>query len=426
MKTLLLIIVSLLSFSNQGFSQYHDSILSQHHFKDEIIRSYDVDLYSNKEFIIGMKGSSLGSGKLYRSEDEGVSWKPLNQGRPLCDSCIDVQAVKMLGKEIILAGTWQNGLYRSSDNGASFSKLQNFPSTDIRSITKDLDAVYAATTTHGILKSEDEGLTWATTHPDSLNKQMAAWHIEVNPHNKRHLYACTFGQDLRRSEEEGKTWTSVCSKEGVMFFDIAFTGKIIYAIAASDSASYLYSSLDYGKSWREKKLEIQSACALEVVFEQHSHHILVGAWTGGLYRLFPLQYGANEFLMDPVEHFDSTGVTKIFSHGMNVHKFTWGDGYKKYERPLGCDFFMPNILSLDSDPEFEAASSCALDGFHLILYNRWGEIVIDNEKDLDSFNEQMRSLPDDTPDGTYVFWIRGTFKETKIPFDYKGHITILK
>jgi len=426
MKTLLLIIVSLLSFSQEGFGQYHDSILSQHHFKNEIIRSYDVDLLTNDRFIIGMKGSSLGSGKLYESTDEGEYWKPLNQGAALCDSCIDIQSVKIVSKDVILAGTWQNGLFRSTDNGETFTKSTNFPASDIRSITKDLDAVYAATTTHGILKSEDEGLTWTATHPDSLNKQMAAWHIEVNPHNKRHLYACTFRQDLRRSEDQGKTWTSVCSKEGVMFFDIAFTGKIIYAIAASDSASYLYSSLDYGKSWREQKLNIKSACAVEVVLEEHDHHILVGTWSGGLYRYFPKQYGANEYLKDPVQHFDSIGVTKIFSDGNDIHKFTWGDGYKKYERPMGCQCYMPKVLSPDSDPEFETLSSCKIDNFHFMLFDRLGKVMIDNSENIDSFNKEMRSLMGSTPDGTYIYWIRGTFNETSTPFDFKGHITILK
>ena len=126
-----LILLSLAFFSyaqDQGVQPKH------HNFKDRIIRSYAVNPLISGQMLVGLKGALPGSGRVHLSNDNGATWIELNDGKALCDSCVDIQAVCFVDEKTYLAGTWKNGLFLSKDAGKSFKKVKGFPAQDIRAI----------------------------------------------------------------------------------------------------------------------------------------------------------------------------------------------------------------------------------------------------------------------------------------------------
>lgn len=138
---------------------------SRHVLKGRIIRSLAVDPGDPSHLLVGQKGAKPGSALLFQTLDGGKTWRTLNGNRPLGSKATDVQAVAVVSKAILLAGTWKHGLYRSRDGGQEFVRLSNFPSRDIRDLQIADGVIYAATGRDGVFSSKDVGESWRALGP---------------------------------------------------------------------------------------------------------------------------------------------------------------------------------------------------------------------------------------------------------------------
>ena len=138
---------------------------SLHVLKGRIIRSLAIDPADQSHVLVGQKGAKTGSALIFQSLDGGKNWRTLNGNQPLHSKATDVQAVAIVSKEILLAGTWKHGLYRSSNGGKNFAKLANFPSQDIRDLQIKDGVIFAATGRDGVFASSDLGGSWKALGP---------------------------------------------------------------------------------------------------------------------------------------------------------------------------------------------------------------------------------------------------------------------
>lgn len=420
----------LFSLGNFCRSQNVAPTLLHHQLKNEIIRSYAFNPLDQNQLIIGMKGENAGDGKVHFSNDAGKTFEVLNSGEALCDSCSDVQAVCFIDDKTFLAGTWKNGIYLSKDAGKSFKRIKGFPSNDIRSIKKSPSGiVYAATTTHGILKSEDQGRTWVCPHNADMNKTLACWSLEIAPRANNILYALTFGSGIYKSIDAGVTWKQVAYQDKVMIWDIAFVNNEMYAVGSDDNTSYLFHAYLGDRKWKVSKLNIDASVnSIGIQSNFRNYSILLGTWSSGLYKTYAIESSIEGYRCTELDASDTVGVTKILTTDQFIYNFSWGDGLKIYERELQCAVVVPEVFTPNSETasDWNITSNCKLDHLNFKLYDRWGEKVYQTNGGLDTVNHFMHAKSDELSEGVYVYWIKTSFESDPDTLSLKGHISIVK
>ena len=242
-----------------------------------IIRSLSVAPFDSELIIAGNKGKNAGDATLFASDNGGISWRFLNQGRSLNPAASDVQAVHYLNPRIVLAGTWKHGLYRSIDAGNTFARVNGFPSTDVRSIAVDqrnASLVYVGTGADGVFKSTDAGVNWQAT---SLNKGYI-WSLRINANGD--LLASSPSSGLYSSNDGGKSWKR--SLQSVKASDaVVSASQKVVAVAAEDG---LYVSRDGGEQWVQPA-KLNGLRLSSVQFDIADANMLwLGDWGGGVWK----------------------------------------------------------------------------------------------------------------------------------------------
>ncbi len=190
-------------------------------------------------------------------------------------------AVDADDENTILAGGVSGGLWRSTDQGANWTKATGV--SELQSITciaQDLNSSMNDTWYYGtgefsgnsasedgafyrgdgIYKSTDNGVTWsvlASTQVDNPEATLANsfqinHNIIVNPSNGDVLVANTNG--IQRSQNSGTSWSEVLDNPNGGWSDIVTnsTGSVMYA-AIEGSSGGIYQSTNGGTSWSNIK-----------------------------------------------------------------------------------------------------------------------------------------------------------------------------
>jgi len=109
----------------------------------------------------------VGASELYKSEDQGMTWKPTNlEGMPL--------EILVTESGTLLSGTYRNGIFRSVNKGESWDPVGFENNVYIFKILQTSDGRIFASATFtsaetpedtqtGVFISEDDGLTWQQT-----------------------------------------------------------------------------------------------------------------------------------------------------------------------------------------------------------------------------------------------------------------------
>ena len=297
--------------------------------KGKIIRAFEQSPRSSDTFYAGLKGASFGTGLVYKSTDGGVTWYALNDNQPIDPYVADIQAIaeSKLPEATLWAGTWKNGLFRSNDSGASWTKDVTFPSSDVRSIRTGIQhpsLIYASTSTFGVVKSLDGGATWVRNSPETIDSTFAfAWSIEIDPADDHTVYAQTFGDGVWRSKDGGESWSQILDTDGQVAWDLKIAGTGDIYVAASkrgDSKSTVYQSEDQGQSWTEiadvPQIGINQVTLIEY---DDRRSLFVGSWQDGVYSL---EHGT----WSKLEEVDHSGIAHLLTHGNTLLVGSWGNG----------------------------------------------------------------------------------------------------
>ncbi len=203
------------------------------------------------------------SGGVWKSSNEGRSWKPIFDKEPVY-SIGDV-AVAPSDPNVIYVGTGEannsrssyygNGVYRSNDGGQSWTYLGLKETQHIGRIVVDPtnpDIVYVAALGHlyspnpqrGLYKSTDGGKTWTKSLAIKADgKDIGVFDVAMDPGNPNVLYASAYpkvrrpwffaqggpGGGIYKTTDAGATWTKLAGG-----LPTGMLGKIGLAIAPSE------------------------------------------------------------------------------------------------------------------------------------------------------------------------------------------------
>jgi len=106
---------------------------------------------------------------LYKTIDGGNNWEEIGGGLPV--DRIRSFAIHPIDAQLLYAGTYQNGIFKSGDGGLTWTPINgNFPPYIVHfscigidhgsPIDPDDDIIYAGTHDYGLYKTEDDGETW--------------------------------------------------------------------------------------------------------------------------------------------------------------------------------------------------------------------------------------------------------------------------
>ena len=151
-------------------------------------------------------------------------------------------------------GTSTTGVYKTTDGGLTWSPA-GLNGKNVYCLAVDpgnFNRVYAGTYQNGVYKSTDGGASWNGPYV-SNSGSTDVYTLAIDPVNTSVLYASATNLGLIKSTDEGLTWNTI--DNGIHYYllhgiavDPANT-KIVYAAGGHGSSGGVYKSTDGGASW---------------------------------------------------------------------------------------------------------------------------------------------------------------------------------
>ncbi len=208
-------------------------------------------------------------GKVYRSTDNGANWTRINNSMNVGY----IWSLAVNGATIYAAT--EQGLYYSTDNGATWDTTELY-GKDVRAVTITPNGnIYAGTWGFGIYVSTDNGATWNVTN-NGLTAPAVHALIALNNNT---LLAGTFGGGVFRSIDGGATWGPLpVGFDFIWSMAKTSTGSII----AGTYGGGIFRSTDGGDSWFQSNDGINSLFIYSVAVDANDN-VYVSAWAAGVY-----------------------------------------------------------------------------------------------------------------------------------------------
>jgi uncharacterized protein (TIGR03437 family) len=254
-----------------------------------IIIGGDVDfihmlLILNDAIIAGTNGAGI-----YRSTDNGVTWSEANTGLPVGEAR-DVRSLLASGGAIF-AGTNGAGIYRSLDNGVTWSQINSgsLNRWSVSSLVKSGETIFAGTGSFvrdgnlilgsGIFRSSDNGATWGAANIGLPDVSRTVTSLTVS--GETVFAALTTG--VYQSTDNGATWSR--SDTGLPVERVLALAVSGGAIIAGTGGAGIYRSTDNGATWGEANTGLPAGTARSLRCLSASGGVVFAGTNGaGIYR----------------------------------------------------------------------------------------------------------------------------------------------
>ncbi len=294
--------------SNEIFGQWVKTVLPN--------PPYGHGAFPGKVTVLTTHGSNLYAGTLggniYFSADSGATWAYIDSGL----TTGDINAIAVNDSEIfagvygsgVASNNW-GGLFRSKNNGKSWTLLKGLTNNNIYSIVFKGSNIFVSTWGAGIFLSTDDGSTWNPMNNGITNLYIRTLFIYNN-----NIYAGSQGDGVFFSNNNGSAWVQLNSGlPNLYIYQFASRGNTLYM--GNDAG--IYKSTNGGGSWvsSDSGLTTTFIRAFEVIDPK----ILVGTSGEGVF--LSVDDGAS---WSPVD----TGLTEPYIYGFanlgsNVYAGSW-------------------------------------------------------------------------------------------------------
>ena len=266
------------------------------------LQDYLVSTISIDEAGFIYVGSYYGD-DVFRSNDNGINWNPLNSG------LTGVSSIVMKGINLILVSS-ANGITRSSDRGETWNRVFP-PGKEITDVTLNINANFSAISYWGsFYLSTNDGITW-----DSISTLPYSRGRRIFCSANGDLYAGSYG--VFRSTNEGQSWIQLNGFQGCgVVRSIAELGNSFYA---GSYFSGVFRSTDYGTNWIQSSKGLNNSIVGYLVRDFTGRIISHGYYSS---MAFTTDNGSNWSLLHPM------GLLNSFSASPNGSLFaSQGGGY---------------------------------------------------------------------------------------------------
>ena len=226
-------------------------------------------------------------GQVWRSTDGGDHWQLRG------DLGVDAAILSLRGDpthlEVMLAGTMESGLWRSGDDGVTWSLLPILEPNIIQSMTVTRSEVLASVASRGVFRSDDGGVEWQDSSRGLGRVTIVS--AAVDPFSPQHLIvAIAYG--LEESHDGGRTWSHLRTdvyppdQRGALLLNrVLFDPHHQGTIYAGLTFAAVIQSTDGGQTWQVRNEGWQDpAYAQDLAISPHLPGALFGAGRGGVFR----------------------------------------------------------------------------------------------------------------------------------------------
>ncbi len=292
--------------------------------------------------------SSGGAGSgLYRSEDNGVTWKQL-QGNGLPDGILGKIGIAVSGADAnrvyAMIEAKEGGLYRSDDAGGKWTRVNDdgrfrqraWYFSKVYADPKSADTVYLLNT--GAFRSVDGGKTFNLL-PARHGDHHGLW---IDPTNPNRIGNANDG-GASVSTDGGKTWTTQGNQPTAQFYHVAVDNAFPYHIygAQQDNSNVgIASRTDSGVIGREDWFQAGGGECGFVVPDPRDWHIIYSNSEGYIVRYDKTKEEAQDISPLPMDH-SGHGAVDL------AHRFQWVS-------PLFLSPHNPDVLYTAAESVFKS------------------------------------------------------------------------
>jgi len=183
------------------------------------------------------------------------------------------------------------GVYASYDGGGHWEPINTGVTAtaqvaDLAVHPVHVGFVYAASSTHGLLRTFDGGRSWEPITA-GLPEGARALSVAFDPHGPGVQLAGFIGHGLYRSDDEGDRWVRIAAgfNPESTISDIAFHPSQPGLVFAADVHSGVYRSDDAGLTWRQTIDGLRTRAVNALAFSADGAHLYAATEGEGVYRL---------------------------------------------------------------------------------------------------------------------------------------------
>lgn len=228
------------------------------------INTIITDFYG--QIFIGTDTSGV-----YKSDDLGETWQSYNNG--LSDKQIICLAFDSSG--IILAGSSDQGIFRSPILNDQWIHTDTL-NTTVWSILTLGNGLVLSGSSAGILKSDDQGMSWSLINIPGLQQPFIT--LAINPIGR--IYGGTFGHGVLFSDDQGSNWQNTSlTALSVLALAVDSEGTIFIGTLSSGTLR----SSDNGVTWEKMENGILAGYITDIEINS-SQDIYIATYGYGIYR----------------------------------------------------------------------------------------------------------------------------------------------
>ncbi len=224
----------------------------------------------------------------WKTSDGGANWQHINKGM-IDDSDVFSIIVSSANSSEVFASAC-SGIYKSTNAGDQFQKIQGIPFTARRTRVLKQDpsnpAVVYAGTTEGLWKSVDEGKTWKRTS----NPEVVVNDVLIDPRNSQRVLLATDRSGVLASDDSAATFST--SNHGythryvsAILPDSKESNTLYIGVVNDREFGGVFSTHDGGQSWQQKSSGLDGRDVFTL--KQASNGTLVAGTNRGVFELVP-------------------------------------------------------------------------------------------------------------------------------------------